>query len=91
MNLEEKEVLRHAVLSSLYKNQINGLSIGGIRLRLQADASVSDPNEKDISEAVALLDGLHFVRKEPSDLGIGKSWLLTSEGILFCERNGLAK
>jgi hypothetical protein len=89
MTPEEKEVLRHAILEALYKNQLHGLSVGGIRLRLQSDNSVATPEEKAIAEELAMLEGLNFVRKEKSPLGIGISFLLSSEGILFCERNGL--
>jgi len=87
MTPEDKELLREKVLNALYHSLLGGLSVGGIMLRIRH--AFPDATERDIKEAIAILQGLGFVEIPENRLGVSISNKLTAEGAIYCERNGL--
>lgn len=87
MTPEEKELLRENILNALYHSLLGGLSVAGIAMRIRH--AFPDATERDIKEAIAILQGLGFVEIPDNKLGVSITNKLTSEGAIYCERNGL--
>lgn len=86
---QAKSQLRRAILRHLYAHQATAphpISAIAIHIR-EARLSPTPFTEQDIAENLHMLQGLGLVQDQLDPLGATRSWQLTSNGILFHERN----
>lgn len=85
----QKQNLREALIEYLAKRSTAKFSISNITRNLARERMVDFVfSEADIAEALAVLNGLGFVRETMPKLGSVREYQVTSDGVLFHERNG---
>jgi hypothetical protein len=85
MELNEKEMLRHAALECLAARHPAALPIPGIGRRLRAELALPF-QDTDLASALEVLRDMGLVREHYDDLGAGKWYVATGEGLLKVER-----
>lgn len=85
----QKQYLRESVIEYLAKRSTMSFSVTSVHRGISRSKLVDFPvSEADIAEALAILDGLGFVRSMLPRLGSIKEYQITSDGVLFYERSG---
>ena len=85
---EQKEYIRDAVMRNLYRAQLTGLILEGLHINIQR--ALPDTTARDVQEALNVLSGFgNIAEKNLKPYGVTATYHLTSQGILFCERNAL--
>ncbi len=86
MDDQDKEELRHAVLTVLYARHPAALNRKMIlnRVAMEVDFDVALP---DVVAALEVLTGLGYAAKTVDELGSGEYWACSSGGVLAWERS----
>ena len=85
----QKQYLREAVIEYLAKRSTMSFNVSAVSRGIVRGSLVDFPfSEADIAEALAVLEGLGFVKVIMPRLGSIKEYRITSDGVLFYERSG---
>jgi len=85
---QNPEQLRTAILIFLAERLATAFSADEIERRIRAANQVDGFFQRqDVAEALALLEGFGLVKKIPRPLSGMHDWKVTSEGVIFKERN----
>ena len=83
-----REQLREAILRHLAASPAIAFSPSELSRRIHAEHSVDAPFDmRDISDALALLQGCNLAKPVRRPLSGLSDWQATSEGVLFAEQN----
>jgi hypothetical protein len=90
MNLtpEQNEALRKALLIFLAKRQGIRFSLSGLIYNLNEQHTLDFTVEPScLKQTIAFLEGYHYLMRNPSPMGASETFEVTTEGVLFYERN----
>jgi hypothetical protein len=85
---DDKAVLRHVVLECLVNRHPAALPVAGIVRRVKTEVDFGFDQDEVVS-ALELLEGKGLVKWQFDELGGGKWWSATAEGVLAVERGSV--
>lgn len=88
MPMTEAEKIRRAVLAITAENPTIEFDANVLAARVRERLPEVELTQFDVLKALAFLEGLWLLKRKESSLGGSEKWIITSQGVLFHERNG---